>query len=349
MPEQKSTKEKILILSIDRDNDIGEKTGIKGPIVGKDNVLRAANALGLVDPEDTDFNTLFQAVKVFNEMSKTYNTEVAAITGDKNVGLESDKKISEQLNRVLKKFPADYVVLVTDGAEDEHTIPIIQSKVPILSVNRLVVRQAEELESSYYKIKDFIEESLENPKYSRLVFGLPAISMLLYGLFGSEGWRAILGILGVYLLIKGFKLEKYILSVVNELRTSFTRRRFAFFTYIVAIGFALLGTFNGYTNMMDWMKVGFFEGIAAFINTSVYNYFLAGTSAWIGRSISVSKQKRKGRTIVSVPLFGLAISLVIFTSSEIILRPDISIINFIFSIIIGFAILFVALLIEWKI
>jgi putative membrane protein len=344
MPE----KEKILVLSVDRDNDIGEKAKINGPIIGKENVLKAANALGLADPEDTDFNTLFQAVKVFNKMSGMYNVEVAAITGDKNVGIESDRKISEQLNKVLKKFPADYVVLVTDGAEDEHTIPIIQSKVPILSINRLVVRQAEELESSYYKIKDFIEESLENPKYARLVFGLPAIALLLYGLFGVEGWRAIVGIFGVYLLIKGFKLESYILSVVNELKTSFTRKRFAFFTYIVATAFALLATFQGYTNMLEWSNVGVFETVAAFINASVYYYFLAGTSIWIGRNVSLGKQKRKGRTIISVPLFGLAISLVIFTSSELILSPKISILNFMFSIVVGFAILFVALLIEWK-
>ena len=33
-----------------------------------------------------------------------------------------------------------------------------------------------------HKIKDFLKESLDNPKVARLVFGLPAIALLLYAL-----------------------------------------------------------------------------------------------------------------------------------------------------------------------
>ena len=137
MPE----KDKIIVLCVDRDNDIGEKTSFKGPILGRDKILKSANELGLADPEDSDFNALFRAVKVFDELKKRYNAEIAALTGDKNVGIQSDKKISEQLDSVLKKFKADYTILVTDGVEDEHIIPIIQSKVPIMSVRRVVVKQ----------------------------------------------------------------------------------------------------------------------------------------------------------------------------------------------------------------
>jgi putative membrane protein len=344
-----SRNEKILILCVDRDNDIGIKTGVKGPIVGRENIIRSATKMGLADPEDSDFNSMFQAARIHDEMKKKYRTEVAILTGDKNVGVTSDRKISRQLDEVLKKFPADYALLVTDGAEDEHTMPIIQSKLPILSVNRVVVKQAEKLESTYYKIKDFINESMENPKYSRLIFGLPAMILILLGIFGVEGGRIIMGIIGAYLLVKGFKLEKYIFIPVEELQTSFTRRRLAFFTYIVAIAFGILAAYRGYQSVEEWLNVGIFESAASFISASVYYFFLAGTIAWVGKAVSSRRKKISGKKLISVPIFGFAVSLVLYNSAEMILGIEFSLLNFIFAIIFGFALIFLALLIEWKV
>jgi len=341
-------RDNILILSVDRDNDIGEKTGLKGPFFGRDDVLRAATELGVADPEDSDSNAVFQGIRMHDELGKQHNSEVAVLTGHRNVGLESDKEVMKQLEDVLSRFKADYAVLVTDGAEDEHIIPIIQSKVPIMSIRRVVVKQAEQLESSYYKIKDFLSESLDNPKFSRLIFGLPAVILVLFAMFGVEGGRLILGILGAYLLIKGFKLEKYITSVFDELKTSLTRRRFAFFAYIVALIFASLASYRGYMSLADWINVGIFEAFSGFVTASIYFYFLAGSIAWVGRSISLGKQKKSGRKIVSVPIFGFAISLVVYNAANIILTPQTSMLTFIFSIIIGFGLMFIALFIEWK-
>jgi len=338
-------KEKILVVCVDRDNDLGEKTSLKGPLIGKEMVLKGASELGLADPTDSDANSMFQAVKVFEEMRKQYRTEVAVLTGHKNVGIQSDREITGQLDQVLGKFKADYAVLVTDGAEDENIMPIIQSKIPILSVSRVVVKQAEQLESSYYKLKDFIEESLDNPKFARLVFGLPAVALILYALFGIEGWRAIVGIFGLYLLIKGFKLEHYFYSVAEELQSSFTRRRFAFFMYIVAFAFLAFASYRGYETMLNWTSVGFFEAVASFVSASVYFYFLAAAIAWVGRGISREKRKRR---IIAAPVFGFAIALVIYNAAELILRPEVSAFNFLLAIAIGFVLLFIALVIEWK-
>jgi len=339
-------KEKILVLSVDRDNDIGEKTGLKGPIIGNESVMKSAVDLGMADPEDSDFNAMFQAIRLSKEMKKQYNTEVAILTGDKNVGVQSDREIARQLNHVLNNFKADYALLVTDGSQDEHTLPIIQSKVPILSINRVVVRQSERLESGYYKIKEFIEDTLEKPKVARLLFGLPAIFFILYAFFGFEGWRIIIGVIGVYLFLKGFKLDDYILAGFSELSTSLTRRRFAFFTYIVGIAVAIIATYWGYEAAITWINIGIFEFISAFISGSVYFYFLAAAVAWIGKALSTGE--RRAKTIVSVVVFGFAISLVVYNAAELIIRPDISMMNFIFSIIFGFVLIFIALLIEIK-
>ncbi len=351
MPRKSGTKpekkEKILVLSVDRDNDLGEKAGISGPVMGRAEVINAGTRLAVADPEESDANAVFQAVKVYDELKRQYSAEVSVLTGDKNVGVHSDKEISRQLEMLLKKFRADYVVFVTDGTEDEHIMPIIQSRVPILSVKRVIVRQAEELESTYFKIKDFIEESLENPKFARLVFGLPAIILILYALFGAEGWRIILGIFGIYLVIKGFKLEHYFEGVAEELGTSLTRRRFAFFLYIVGIALGILATYRGFISLEPFLSIGIFESAAAFVFSSIYFYFLAGAVAWIGRNVGL-KKKRRIRNVIAVIIFGFAISLVVYNAAELIINPDLSIFNFIISIILGFILIFIALMIELK-
>ena len=47
----KEGPEKVLILCVDRDDDLGVKTKIKTPILGRKENLEAAVALALKDPE----------------------------------------------------------------------------------------------------------------------------------------------------------------------------------------------------------------------------------------------------------------------------------------------------------
>jgi len=337
-------KDRILVMSVDRDDDIGRKLNVKGPLLGKEKVLKVATNLSIKDPEESDSNAMFGAVKLFEELKDKYQAEIAVLTGHTNRGIDADREIAKQLTKVLEKKPSDFAVLVTDGADDEHVIPIIQSHIPILSVKRVIVRQSERLESGYYKIKDFIKETLENPKFARLVFGLPAIALLLYALLGETGWRVIVGVVGAYLFIRGFKLEGYIYGMFNELKDSFTKRRFAFFMYIVAIAVFVLAVYRGYNSVIDFINIGLFEATSAFLIASIYFFWIAGTIAWLGKGIK--GKERKTSRIASVPLFGLAATLVIYNASELILNPEISTFNFILSIALGFVLAFMALAIE---
>ncbi len=338
------TKEKILVMSVDRDNDIGQKTGIEGPVIGREKVLEAATKLSLKDPEDSDSNAIFGAVKLMEELGEKYDPEVVVLTGHKNRGIDADREIAKQLEHVMDKRPSDFVILVTDGMDDEYVIPIIQSRIPILSVKRIVVRQAEQLESNYYAIKDFLKETLDNPKFARLFFGLPAIALLLYAALGETGWRVIVIVVGAYLFAKGFKLEDYLFSAIGEMKESLARRRFAFFMYIVSIAVACLAVYRGYNSVMDFMSLGIFEAAAAFFVASIYFFWIAGTIAWLGKSLRL-KDKKTSR-IVSVPLFGLSATLVIYNASDLILAPEMSSFSFMLSIAVGFVLAFMALMIE---
>ena len=50
------TEGRTLVLSVDRDDDIGGKAKIESPAVGREACLNAANTLALADTEDSDVN-----------------------------------------------------------------------------------------------------------------------------------------------------------------------------------------------------------------------------------------------------------------------------------------------------
>ena len=155
-----------------------------------------------------------------------------------------------------------------------------------------------------------------------------------------------MGVLGAYLVIKGFRLEGYFTGAADELSDAFTRKRFAFFMYVLGIVFAALAAYRGYTLMTDWLVMGIFETIASFLSASIYYFWLAGAVAWIGRGIS--RKTRSARRVASIPIFGFAVTLVVHSGANLILQPDTPIYNFILSIVVGFILLFAAVYIEKK-
>jgi putative membrane protein len=67
--EEKEAK-RLLVLCVDSDDDIGAKTEIKTPIIGREENLNAAVALALKDPEEPDANAMFEAIRVFNRIKE---------------------------------------------------------------------------------------------------------------------------------------------------------------------------------------------------------------------------------------------------------------------------------------
>jgi putative membrane protein len=133
---------KVLVLSVDKDDDIGRATGLSTPIIGRDQVAYAANLFATKAPEDSDANAIFAAMNTFDSLlDEGYICEVAVIAGKKEGGFEADLKITSDLDSILAQFKADGVIFVSDGASDEQVIPTIVSKIPIISVRRVFVQQ----------------------------------------------------------------------------------------------------------------------------------------------------------------------------------------------------------------
>jgi len=343
-------KIKTLVLCIDRDNDIGEKTKFNGYFIGEKKCMEVGNALLLADPEDTDANSIFAAVKTKNEIK---NSEIAVITGDKDVGIKSDKEVLKQLKAVVRKLKPKETVLVTDGAEDEFVLPIIQSLCPVVSVKRVVVKQSEKLESSYYVIKDFANTIIREPKLARIVIGLPALALIILAIFGTTGWRLILGASGLYLLIKGFQLEVWIERIVNEFMSALRRGRVSFFLYIVSLIFGIIAIFYGYNKMILFGAFEWFISVFAFINGSIPFFFVAVFFFWLGKVVMVQMTSKKETKAVkdawrllTILSLAFAITIVAFTSTEFMIKPGVGFTKLIFSICLGFFAIAISLAIE---
>jgi len=212
---------KVLILCVDRDNDIGTKTEAKTPIVGRGEIIDAATKLALKDPEEADANALFGAVRMYDMLNagrKDEEYQVAALAGSELGEVMADRKLAVELKETLARFPAQDVVLVTDGFGDEAVIPIIQSYVPIMSVKRIVVRHSQSIEESYALFTRYVRRVFEEPQYSRLVFGVPGMILIVlaalwyFDLLVYAGLASMF-IIGSLLLIKGFGVDKRFASL----------------------------------------------------------------------------------------------------------------------------------------
>ncbi|MCL5100712.1 MAG: DUF373 family protein, partial [Candidatus Marsarchaeota archaeon] len=109
----KDKEERILVLAVDIDNDLYRKTNISGPLIGRVQNLNGASQLALADPQDTDANTMFEAVKIYDELKKDgYTVNVATITGSEKEGYDADREIARQLELVLESTKSDGCVFV---------------------------------------------------------------------------------------------------------------------------------------------------------------------------------------------------------------------------------------------
>jgi putative membrane protein len=212
-----------LVLCIDRDDDLGKKAGIRGPVVGRKEVLTAALRLGIADPEESDTNAMLGALHLHDQLKESAESndaiEIAVLTGDERVGVRSDRAVSQQLEEVIEKFQPDRGMLVTDGAEDESILPLIQSRLHIDHVQKIIVRQSKGIEGTYY----YIVKAIEDPKWrARLLVPLSVFLILIgLGMILPNG-GVIIGLMplliGIYLMAKGLGAEQHLNSIMRDMR-----------------------------------------------------------------------------------------------------------------------------------
>jgi putative membrane protein len=281
------SRNRILVLCIDRDDDIGSKGGVKTPIMGRDHCIEAGLRLAIEDPEDPDANAIFGAVKAYEKLvSKGYDSEVALVAGKRDRGIEADEKIGIELNHVLNRFHADAAAIISDGEDDEAVVPVIQTMIPVISVQRIIIKHSRSVEYSYAVLGRYIKMLVYDPRYSKFFLGVPGALLVVSGLatvlgLTREALALVMSILGGAFIIRAFDIDKSLGSLGRPTPTGFIR----IFSVFAGVLIILVSIVNGLSNIpgevLIQKEMNFIDIIT---NRVIIGNFVHGTIAlmWIG-------------------------------------------------------------------
>ncbi|WP_276997964.1 DUF373 family protein [Haloquadratum walsbyi] len=321
----------LLVLCVDLDDDLGRKTGLQTPVIGRETIERAAVDLATADPEDSDVNVLFQGIHQYDKLSHDQAVDediaVAAVTGVDGGDVEANRVIGEEVDRVLAGLSTGEninTIVITDGAQDESILPVIRSRVPIDSVRRVVVRQAQDLESIYYTMKQVLADSetrgtiLVPLGILLLIYPFVTIASL-FDVPGAVVLGIISGLLGLYTLSRGLGIEDVLDDIVARTRDILYEGRVTFITYVAAIALIIVGGFRGYA-LLELVRKASPEitlvlGAAAFIHGSVQWFAAAGVTSSLGQVTDEYLSDRFRWRYLNAPFYVGAISIVLYVVS----------------------------------
>jgi len=274
----------ILVLCIDKDDDIGTKARINTPVIGRDNCIHAGTNLAIEDPEDADANAIFAAVKIYEELvSKGYKAEIALLSGKYGRGIEADEKIVYQLHDVLNMFKADAAVMVSDGIDDESVLPVIQGILPIISVQRIIIKHSKSVEYSYALLGRYIKSLIYDPRYSKFFLGIPGALLLASGLSIVLNVSAYLLpilfiLLGGIFIVRAFDIDR---SIINLTKSSSPASFIRIFSLLAGIMIILAGINAGYISTLQYDIDNFMDMM---VNRSIIASFIGSMLPllWIG-------------------------------------------------------------------
>ncbi len=352
MTAEEKDQKRILILCVDRDGDLGTKVEIKTPVIGRDGNLNAAVALALRDPEEPDANAMFEAVRVYdrlhNESEPSEVFEIATICGSELGGVGADRKIVAELGELLVSFPANEVILVTDGYSDEAVLPLIESRVPVSSVRRIVVKHSKSIEETVALFTRYMKLVMENPRYSRVVLGVPGLLFLILGFLSIFNllyyyWIAFIFVVSTFMLVKGFGVDKTVQKSyrwIKEYSPPPLPVQISTFSMIAGILCVIVGAYLGTTkipippDISGWLS-NLPQIAGYFIDGSIDLLIVGVCVVLVGKAIRsyFERDIRLLRNAVLIVLIGWSRWILKGTSEVLIVRGSYE--KLVFSIIIG--------------
>jgi len=214
----------------------------ESPVVGRTAVEDLVTDLGVADPEDSRVNCLLEGLRVARDLDDPVLAVVRA--GESVAG---DRQFAAQVDDLVGTYDPDSAVVVLDSAADERLVPIVESRVRVDAVDRVVVRQARDIESTYYLLKQFLAD--EQLRKTVLVpvgvalLAFPALLVLADSPAVAVG--AIGAAVGLFLLYKGLGIDDYLAALPGGVRGALYSGQVSLVTYVVAAGLALVGVFAG--------------------------------------------------------------------------------------------------------
>jgi len=315
----------LLIVCVDRDDDLGRKAGIETPIVGREDVEKAASKFGVTDPEDSDLNALYEAMRLYDE--EDAECEVAAVSGSRSTHRNRDRAVAAQVDKVLEEVNATSAIVVTDGAEDEGVIPIVESRLRIDGVNRTIVKQAQNLENAYHVMKQL----LDDPDTRATILVPIGILLLIFPLntlmeflgYPNTALGLTAGILGGYFIMKGLGKDEDIEEMIEVAREGIYSGKVSLITYLVAAGLVVIGLASGlravqvHTASDEVVVSGAAPVAMAFIGGSIAWLTVAGVVSSVGRIVDEYIQSEElPRKYLNGPFYIISMGLALHALSS---------------------------------
>ena len=349
---EKKQKE-ILILCVDRDGDLGTKAETKTPLVGRKENLNGAVTLALRDPEEPDANAMFEAIRIYDRLQSEKKPEevfeIATISGSELGGVGADRKIVAELSELLSSFHANEVILVTDGYSDEMVLPLIESRVPVSSIRRIVVKHSESIEETAALFTRYLKMIVENPRYSRIALGLPGLFFLILGILSIFNllyyyWIAFIFVLSAFMLVKGFGVDKEVKNFyqwIKDYSPPPVRVQISSFSLVASVLCIVVGVYLGLARVPaqpdfpSWISN--LPQIAGFFIQGSIDLIIMGVCvALLGRAIRWYLERdarllRNAALIVSIAWSRQILS----GASDLLINPSTGPEKLIFSIVVG--------------
>jgi len=305
-----------LVVCVDRADDIGRKTGLETPIVGWEAVRSLVTDVGLADPEDSSVNSLLETLRVARDLrDDDEESVVAVISGASDSVVGADRAVALQLDDLIAEHDLDRAVVVIDSAEDERLVPVIESRLNVDSVDRVVVRQARDIESTYYLIKQFLaDEELRQTILVPVGLAFVAFPVLALTYSPAVGAATITAVIGVFLLYKGFSIDDVLTGVASQTQDALYSGNVSVVTYVVAVGLTLVGVFVGALGASNLSDV---EGVVVpamrFAYDAVPWLTTAGVTASVGRILdeSLTDDRTLSSSSLNIPFVLASVALVV--------------------------------------
>ncbi len=305
-----------LVVCLDRTGDIGRKADIDMPVAGWSRVRSLVTDIGLSDPEDSNVNAILEGLRITRSIREEGDAAtVAVVSGGADSAVSADRAVARQLDMLTDRYNPTSAVVVLDSAEDEQSVPLVESRLPVDSVDRVVVRQARDLESTYYLLKQFLaDEELRQTTLVPLGTALVVFPILSSVVSLGTALAVIVAVIGMFLLFKGLGIDTYLERLSYQTREALYSGQVSVVTYVVAAGLALLGAFFG---ALAASELPFDDGVLlptmTFIYESVPWIAGAGLTAAGGRLLdeTLDADTTVQVSSINLPFFILAVGLVV--------------------------------------
>ncbi len=299
-----------LVACIDRTGDLTAEP----PVVGWEAVQSLVTDLGVADPEDSRVNCVLEALRVTRDLRDEGEDVVVAVLSAVGDSVSADRLVARQTDQLDDEYDLESAIVVVDSAEDERLVPIVESRVRVDAVDRVVVRQARDIESTYYLLKQFLaDEELRKTILIPLgvaLLAFPALMTLANSPAVAAG--AIAAVIGVFFLYKGLGIDSVLASLPGQIQNALYSGQVSLVTYVVAVGLALIGVFAGAIGISATENDVPFILATRFAFDSIPWVTAAAFAASTGRLLDeILRRDRVHSAYVNLPFVALAVGLVV--------------------------------------